>query len=117
MKNEINRTEDRVTDSVRGVQTFFVKTIIASVAIVTSFSFLIPEIPRIPETEQNKLILLSFIQNPYVLWRLSEIEEAKGKNENASKYLEAAIGLMEMHGASEKTTEKYRVRLSKIRAQ
>jgi hypothetical protein len=113
--DSININEDDVIDLSKGIPNFIVKSIIVSVAIVGSLSFLAPDMPRIPETEQNKLLLLSFIQNPYVLWRLSELEEAKGKNENASKYMEAAIGLMEMHGASEKSIEKYRERLKKLK--
>jgi hypothetical protein len=42
------------------------------------------------------------------------LEEAKGKSENASKYIEIAIGLMEMHGSSEGYLEKYRQRLKKL---
>jgi len=100
-----------------GITAFVVKTIVVSLAVVISLNALIaniPDIPKIPENEQNKLILLSFIQSPYVLWRLSELEEAKGKSENASKYIETAIGLMEMHGSSEKYIERYRDRLKKL---
>jgi hypothetical protein len=113
--NEENNANDLNIDFSNGVSNFLVKTFIVSFAIVASVSFIVPEIPKIPETEQNKLLLLSFIQNPFVLWRLSELEEAKGKNENASRYVEAAIGLMEMHGASEKSLEKYRDRLKKLK--
>ena len=121
--NENNNNVDKPSiDLPFGIQNFLAKTVIVSIAVVVSLSFLIPDLPnipdlpKIPETEQNKLLLLSFVQNPYVLWRLSEIEESKGKNENASKYMEAAIGLMEMHGATEKYLEKYRDRLIRLKA-
>ena len=115
-KNESTKNEFVINLS-NGIIGFLVKTVVISLAVVITLNALIPDIPdipKIPETEQNKLILLSFIQSPYVLWRLSELEEARGKNENASKYIEAAIGLMEMHGSSERYLEKYRERLKKI---
>ena len=114
--NENNNVDELDIDLPMGIQNFLAKTVIVSFAVVASLSFLIPDLPKIPETEQNKLLLLSFVQNPYVLWRLSELEESKGKNENASKYMEAAIGLMEMHGAAEKSLEKYRDRLIRLKA-
>ena len=105
-------------NQMKSVFDFFLKTLIVTIAITASIGFLmpdIPEFPRIPETEKNKLILLSFVQNPYVLWRLSQREEIKGNLENAATYIEAAIGLMEMNGASEKNLEKYRNRLEKLK--
>ena len=75
---------------------------------------MIAEMPWIPETERNKLILLSFFQNPYVLWKLSVIEEENGNVKAATSYMEAAIGLMEMNGASDRALEKYQERLEKI---
>jgi hypothetical protein len=70
--------------------------------------------PKIPETQRNKLILLSLVQNPDVLWKLSIMEEEKGNNKNAVTYIEAAIGLMEMYGASDQSLRKYQERLEKI---
>jgi len=75
-----------------GIPSFIIKTVIVSMATVLSLSALLPDIPRIPETERNKLILLGLIQNPNVLWKLSELEEAKGKYTNSITYMEAAIG-------------------------
>jgi hypothetical protein len=112
----INNVDEPSIDLPLEIKNFLAKAVIVSIAVVVSLSFLIPDLPKIPETEQNKLLLLSFVQNPYVLWRLSELEESKGKNENASKYMEAAIGLMEMHGATEKSLEKYRDRLIRLKS-
>lgn len=98
-----------------GLPNFIIKTGIVSVAIVLSLSALLPDIPKIPETDRNKLILLSFIQNPNVLWKLSAIEAARGKKDNAVTYLEAAIGLLEMHGASEKTIKKYQDQIETLK--
>jgi len=116
MSNEIkdhNKT-DNSFDFLTGVPIFILKTVIVTIAITISISNLLPELPRISETERNKLILVSLVQNPYVLWKLSIIEEGKGNNIKASTYIEAAIGLMEMNGASDKSLRKYQERLEKI---
>jgi hypothetical protein len=72
-------------------------------------------VPKYRETERNKLILISFIQNPYVLWELSLIEERGGNNAKAVVYLEAAIGLLEMNGATEKALLKYQNKLNTLK--
>jgi hypothetical protein len=46
---------------------------------------------------------------------LSIKEEESGKIKNAIIYIEAAIGLMQMNGASEKNIEKYRSKLIKLK--
>lgn len=91
---------------------FVLKTFVVFVFFaITSIAF----IPKFHETERNKLILLSFIQNPYVLWELSLIEERGGNNAKAAIYLDAAIGLLEMNGASEKTIAKYQNRVNALK--
>ena len=95
---------------------FLYKAIIIFIAINFTLFFSIPDFPRIPETERNKLIFISLIQNPYVFWNLSIKEEESGKFTNAIIYIEAAIGLMEMNGASEKNIEKYRSKLLKLKS-
>ncbi len=119
MSNEPKQKEesDVSFDFSTGIKSFILKTVIVTVATIITINSVIPELPelpRVPETERNKLILLSFVQNPYVLWRLSAIEQEKGNVKNASSYLEAAIGLMEMNGASDQSLKKYRERLEKI---
>ena len=42
------------------------------------------------------------------------IEEENGNVKAATSYMEAAIGLMEMNGASDRALEKYQERLEKI---
>jgi hypothetical protein len=96
---------------------FFYKVIIIFVAVNFTLYLSLPDIPKIPETERNKLIFISLIQNPYVFWNLSIKEEESGKFKNAIIYIEAAIGLMEMNGASEKYIEKYRSKLIKLKSQ
>jgi hypothetical protein len=50
-----------------------------------------------------------------VLWKLSALEATRGKKDNAVTYLEAAIGLLEMHGASEKTIKKYQDQIETLK--
>ena len=86
----------------------FIVFLFIGATIITTF-------PKYRETERNKLILLSFIQNPYVLSELSSIEEHGGNNAKAVVYLEAAIGLLEMNGATEKALLKYQSKLDKLK--
>lgn len=116
MNSEKQDKDDESIDISKGIPSFVVKSIVVSLSLVASLTFLMPELPKIPETEQNKLLLLSFINNPYVLWRLSELQEEKSKKDNAIQYMEAALGLMEMHNASEKSQQKYRDRLERLKA-
>ncbi len=81
------------------------------------FIFLIsPNIPKIPESKRNKLIAISFVHNPYVLFKLSELEEDKGHLDNAIQYSEAALALMEMNNANEKYIYKYKLRLVQLKS-
>ena len=81
------------------------------------FIFLIsPNIPKIPESKRNKLIAISFIHNPYILLKLSELEEDKGHLDNAIQYSEAALALMEMNNADEKYINKYKFRLVQLKS-
>ena len=101
-------------DLSKGLPNFIIKTFVIVFSITFALSALVPEFPKIPETERNKLMLLSFIQNPYVLWRLSVIEEEKGDVKNAITFMEAAISLMEMNGAADGSIKKYHDRLSML---
>jgi hypothetical protein len=108
------KSTDHTIDLSRGLPNFIIKTFVIVFSVTFALSALIPELPKIPETERNKLLLLSFIQSPYVLWRLSVIEEEKGDIKNAITFMEAAISLMEMNGASDSSIKKYHDRLSKL---
>jgi hypothetical protein len=106
-------------DFTTGITGFITKTAIIAAAVVFSLGYIIPDfskLPRIKNNERNNLILLSFIQNPHVLWKLSLLEEEKGKRESAIKYMEAAIGLLEMHGASDATIKKYQDRIGALKS-
>ena len=101
--------KSRLTES---LTPFILKTLVVFMFIAVTIS---ATIPKFHETERNKLILISFIQNPYVLWELSLIEERGGNNMKAIVYLEAAIGLLEMNGASEKALLKYQNKLNTLK--
>jgi len=91
---------------------FVLKTFVLFLFIAIT---VVATVPKYHETERNKLILISFIQNPYVLWELSSIEERGGNNAKAVVYIEAAIGLLEMNGASEKALLKYQNKLNALK--
>lgn len=117
MTSDLNNKDDKSDFTLNlpfWIKNFLIKSFIVSFSIIIIINYMVPDLPKIPETERNKLILLSFIQNPYVLLRLSEIEEDAGNIKNASYYMEAAIGLMEMNGAPDSHLKKYRDRLGKI---
>jgi hypothetical protein len=91
---------------------FIFKTVIVFFFIGAT---IITILPKYRETARNKLILISFIQNPYVLSELSLMEERGGNNAKAVVYLEAAIGLLEMNGATEKALLKYQNKLDTLK--
>ncbi|MDO8465370.1 MAG: hypothetical protein Q7S46_09000 [Gallionella sp.] len=63
----------------------------------------------------NQLILLSFVQNPRALLKISEIEEAEGHIDRAIRETELAIGLLEMHGADKQVIVFYSERLNMLK--
>lgn len=64
--------------------------------------------------ERTQLHLLSFIQNPAVLYKTSVMDEEAGKLKEAIRDMELAIGLLEMHGASSSVIARYNERLLKL---
>lgn len=91
---------------------FTIKCIILSITIIVTVNYLLP---KIPETGKNKMLAASFIQNPYILWKLSEINEIRGNTGAAIFYMESAIGLIEMNCGSEKIIFKYQQRLNNLK--
>ena len=79
------------------------------------------EVKRVLEnnfkTEQAKLYILSFVQNPAALYKTSEIKEKEGKLERATLEMELAIGLLEMHNADKQVINRYYARLEKLQAE
>ena len=71
---------------------------------------------KIFSEEKTKILMLSFIQNPEVLYKLSEIAERNGSTSGAIRDVELAIGLLEMHGADRRIVERYSDRAIKLKA-
>lgn len=71
---------------------------------------------KIFKEEKTKVLMLSFIQNPEALYKLSEIEERKGSIRSAIRDVELAIGLLEMHGADKQVVKRYSDRALKLKA-
>ena len=103
MKTEIDDF-DKSSDNLflkTDIGKFFVKSLIVVAMIFGGIYFLIPDarVFKGLETDQNKYIALTLIQNPRILWKMSETDESKGNLPNAIRDMEVAIGLLEMHGA------------------
>ena len=90
---------------------FILKVIIVTISIYLMTLFMTPSIPKIPDNERNRLLLISFIQNPHVLYRLSVLKEESGDVEASILLVESAIGLLEMNGANNSVVERYKKRL------
>lgn len=115
MKTEIDDF-DKSSDSLflkTDIGKFFVKSLIAVAMIFGGIYFLIPDAKVFKglETDQNKYIALTLIQNPRILWKMSETDESKGNLQNAIRDMEVAIGLLEMHGARLEVLQTYQNRL------
>ena len=95
---------------------FFVKSLIVVAMIFGGIYLLIPDAKVFKglETDQNKYIALTLIQNPRILWKMSETDESKGNLPNAIRDMEVAIGLLEMHGARLEVLQIYQNRLQAL---
>ena len=100
------------------IKRFAIKAGIVTVLFLTVLNSILPDFSKLKrlETPKAKLFLLSFVQNPRVLLKISEIEEAEGKLDNAIRETELALGLLEMHGAAGHTTNLYLNRIKTLRA-
>lgn len=99
-----------------GIEIFAMKVGVVLIGVFLLVIFLLPDISGLRrfETPKSKLILLSFVQNPQALLKISEIEETEGKLDNAIRETELAIGLLEMHGADKQVIKKYSDRVNKL---
>lgn len=95
-------------NSFKRILFFSLKVSVVTVAIVFAFNNMCSNCSFPPKNEITKLFLISFIQNPYVLYQLSEMEKKKGNSEKAKVYIEAALALVEIHGAPKNVLEKYK---------
>jgi hypothetical protein len=118
MKTEIDDF-DKSSDNLflkTNIGKFFVKSLIVVAMIFGGMYFLIPDarVFKGLETDQNKYIALTLIQNPRILWKMSETDESKGNLPNAIRDMEVAIGLLEMHGARLEVLQIYQNRLQAL---
>jgi len=118
MKTEIDDF-DKSSDNLflkTDIGKFFVKSLIVVAMIFGGMYFLIPDarVFKGLETDQNKYITLTLIQNPRILWKMSETDESKGNLPNAIRDMEVAIGLLEMHGARLEVLQTYQNRLQAL---
>lgn len=102
----------RLRDVITNIVLFIFKVIISTFIFIYFINTLIP---AIPETERNKLIATSFIQNPVILWKLSENSEKRGNYESSILYMESAIGLIEMNCGRDNYLERYKTRLEYLK--
>jgi hypothetical protein len=118
MKTEIDDF-DKSSDNLflkTDIGKFFVKSLIVVAMIFGGIYFLIPDAKVFKglETDQNKYIALTLIQNPRILWKMSETDESKGNLPNAIRDMEVAIGLLEMHGARLEVLQIYQNKLQAL---
>jgi hypothetical protein len=118
MKTEIDDF-DKSSDNLflkTDIGKFFVKSLIVVAMIFGGMYFLIPDarVFKGLETDQNKYIALTLIQNPRILWKMSETDESKGNLPNAIRDMEVAIGLLEMNGAHLEVLQTYQNRLQAL---
>ena len=102
----------------QNVRQFAIKASIIFMLIVIAVGYIIQDIESVATAiknsvpkEKNKILLLSFVQNPAALYRVAEIDEREGNLEYAIIDIELAIGLLEMHGATQQAIEKYTKKL------
>jgi hypothetical protein len=120
MGNDIENkttTEKQLLGNTGELGMFAMKAGIVLVLLLILGSAIFPDLSQLQrfETPMNKLYLLSFVQNPRALLKISEIEEADGKTENSIREVELAIGLLEMHGADKQTIQHYNDRLNMLK--
>ena len=72
------------------------------------------EIKNIYNDEQNKIIILSFIQNTVALENMAERDVSKNNFKDAILKYQLAIGLFEMHGANEKYINDCEIKIANL---
>lgn len=116
--------QSNTTSSVSQLVLFSIKAaiicvffIIAAVVLMPDFSALKYSIKKAAKNEKTQVSLMSFIQNPAALYRASEIDEKAGKLNDALLEMQLAIGLLEMHNASQPVIKRYMTRLNHLNSQ
>jgi len=93
---------------------YLIKVVLTLVLIVGALKVALPDLSELKKIEKNeifRLFALSLVQNPRVLWKLSEMEESKQNYEIAISYMDTAMGLIELHSVDAETTKRYQTRL------
>jgi hypothetical protein len=92
---------------------FVTKVIVIAVAVGALLTFLMPNTDKLSrfDTPANRLVALSFVQNPEALYMISEMRESDNRIDLAIREMRLAIGLLEMHNADAAILRRYRERL------
>jgi len=106
---------DNNTENGSSFNLFFKKTFLICMVIILILGFIFESL-KFPMTDKSKLILIGFINNPTVLYKISQIDESRGKISLAINEIECAIGLLELHGASDKSISKFEKRLEILKS-
>ena len=111
-------SEKQLLSNSSGLGAFAIKAGIVLVVLLILADLLLPDFSELKKLEspKTKLLLLSFVQNPQALFKISEIEEDEGKTDNAIREMELAVGLLEMHGASKQVIQKYADRIKYLKS-
>ncbi len=109
-------------DGFQSLVSFALKFAVVLALFGVSLGLLLPDFSAIKasirknfQDERAKLYVLSFIQNPAALYKTAEIEARNGKIDNATRDMELAIGLLEMHGADKQVIRRYADRLEEFK--
>lgn len=97
-KESVNSIQEQSLTKFGSIKIFAIKTGIVLIGIFILANLLLPDFSEFEyklskfqdgmrklDTPKSKLVLLSFVQNPRVLLKVSEIEEAEGKFDNGHK--------------------------------
>ena len=121
-------TEEKRSDSISSdliskefltnILDFSIKAAIVVVLIALMIKSISPDMDRWRKLDNPKttLMLLSLVNNPRALLKVSEMEESEGKLDQAVREMELAVGLLEMHGASGQTVAFYWDRLEQLKS-
>jgi len=102
---------------VTGVFIFLVKSIIVALLCFMVIKSILPDLNNaqnkwkdFSSKRENQALVFSFIQNPVALIKAGERDFEVKKYADAALKFELAVGLLEMHGASQATIRPYLTR-------
>lgn len=105
-----------MTTQVKRETSFVTKVIVIAVATGGLITLLTPNTDKLSrfDTPANRLVALSFVQNPEALYMISEMRESDNRIDLAIREMRLAIGLLEMHNADAVIIKRYRDRLNQL---